>query len=51
MMQAEPTATPGFLEIRQRIVDLATDFGGPVLLVTEMNTSSKWSLGLQVSRT
>ena len=33
MMQAEPTATPGFLEIRQRIVNIATDFGGPVLLV------------------
>ena len=33
MMQAEPTATPGFSEIRQRIADLATDFGAPVLLV------------------
>ena len=33
MMQAEPTATPGFAEIRARIADLATAFGAPVLLV------------------
>jgi len=33
MMQAEPTATPGFAEIRTRIADLATAFGAPVLLV------------------
>jgi hypothetical protein len=33
MMQAEPTATPGFAEIRQRIAELAAHFGSPVLLV------------------
>jgi hypothetical protein len=33
MMQAEPTATPGFIDIRRRIADLATAYGSPVLLV------------------
>ncbi|HEX8630437.1 MAG TPA: hypothetical protein VF755_19935, partial [Catenuloplanes sp.] len=33
MMQAEPTATPGFAEIRAKIVSQARAFGRPVLLV------------------
>jgi hypothetical protein len=33
MMQAEPTATPGFAEIRTRIADRARAYGKPVLLV------------------
>jgi hypothetical protein len=33
LMQAEPTATPGFQTIRDRIATRATAFGGPVLLV------------------
>lgn len=33
MMQAEPTATPGFAAIRARITDLTRSFGKPVLLV------------------
>jgi hypothetical protein len=33
MMQAEPTATPGFQAVRDRIVARATAFGRPVLLV------------------
>lgn len=33
LMQAEPTATPGFAEIRQRIVDRSLAYGKPVLLV------------------
>ena len=33
MMQAEPTATPGFAAIRARIVERARAYGRPVLLV------------------
>ena len=33
LMQAEPTATPGFAEIRARIVAAARAYGKPVLLV------------------
>ena len=33
MMQAEPTGTPGFAEIRQLVVERARAFGRPVLLV------------------
>ncbi|MFG2086848.1 MULTISPECIES: metallophosphoesterase [unclassified Spirillospora] len=33
MMQAEPTATPGFAEIRERIVQHSRAYGKPVLLV------------------
>jgi len=33
MMQAEPTATPGFADIRARIVERARAYGRPVLLV------------------
>ncbi|MEQ7129508.1 metallophosphoesterase [Actinopolymorpha sp. B11F2] len=33
MMQAEPTATPGFAEIRERIADRSRAYGKPVLLV------------------
>ena len=33
MMQAEPTATPGFVEIRERIAALASAYRRPVLLV------------------
>lgn len=33
LMQAEPMATPGFIEERELITELATEFGRPVLLV------------------
>ncbi|MES9536611.1 metallophosphoesterase [Actinomadura sp. NPDC000600] len=33
MMQAEPTASPGFTEIRERIVQRSRAYGKPVLLV------------------
>jgi hypothetical protein len=33
LMQAEPTATPGFAEIRERIAALSLAYGKPVLLV------------------
>jgi len=33
LMQAEPTATPGFADIRARIVERARAYGKPVLLV------------------
>ncbi|SBW18521.1 putative transmembrane protein [Candidatus Protofrankia californiensis] len=33
LMQAEPTETPGFTEIRQRIAERSRSYGKPVLLV------------------